>query len=143
LDFATFARWESVRMLLEGFEGEGAVIDELWDIREQMPIWSGDWEARVYPGLEVEATCRKPADGGMHCRSDDADDTDDEALEELMWHTSEPGARHWWFGRWRMRVEQETMGIGGAGQEPSRRTVLLGTVAVAVFVGIVSVFCSL
>ncbi|KAH7389654.1 hypothetical protein DE146DRAFT_620294 [Phaeosphaeria sp. MPI-PUGE-AT-0046c] len=140
LDFATFAQWESVRTLLEGFEGEGAIIDGLWDVREKMPIWSGDWEARVYPGLEVDARCRKPHELQVHSSSDDPEEG---GPGEALRHSSEPCARHWWFGRWRMKVEQETMGIGGAVREPSRRMVLLGVVAMGVFLGIVFVFCLL
>lgn len=140
VDFATFARWDNVRTLLEGLEDEGATIDELWDLREHMPICGGDWEARVYPGMEIDARCRRPWDEDVHLNSDD---TEDEALEERMRQADKPYVGHWWFGRWRMKVEQEAMRIGGAAQEPSRRMVLLGTIAMAAFLGVVIVFCAL
>lgn len=140
VEFATFARWENVRTLLKGFEDEGTVVNELWDIHEQMPIWSGDWEARVYPGMKIGAMCRTRWNGEVHCSSDD---TEDEVPEEMSRQADQACAGHWWFGRWRMKVEHETMGVGGAGREPSRRTVLLGTMAMAAFLGVVIVFCVL
>jgi hypothetical protein len=40
-----------------------------------------------------------------------------------------------------MKVEQESMGAGGVVQDPSRRTILLGALVMATFLGIVSIFC--
>jgi hypothetical protein len=139
LDFSIFARWESVEVLLEGFEGEGAIIEELWDVREDMPIWGGDWDARVYPGLEVDVTCLKSDvwRDDTSCSSDEEDEADDAlACGNVQLH-----GRRWRFGRWRMKVEQESMGAGGVVQDPSRRTILLGALVMATFLGIVSIFC--
>jgi hypothetical protein len=139
LDFSIFAQWESVEILLKGFEGEGAVIEELWDVREDMPIWSGDWDTRVYPGLEVDVTCGKPGvwRDDASCSSDGEDEED----EKLGCEDIHIRGRRWWFGKWRMKVEQESMGAGGVVQDPSRRTILLGALAMATFLGTVSIFC--
>jgi hypothetical protein len=140
LDFSIFAQWESVEMLLKGFESEGTVIEELWDVREDMAIWSGDWDARVYPGLEVDVTCRKPDvwKDDASCSSDEEEYETDQAL--VRDHVYLRG-RRWWFARWRMKVEQESMGSGGVVREPTRLTVFVGALAMATFLGIISVFC--
>jgi hypothetical protein len=143
LDYSIFSRWESIEALLVSFEGDGAVIDELWDVREDMPIGSGDWNARVYPGLEVDVTCWKAGDW-----EDDPSEFDSGAKAEseeeqsLLWDGAQHHGKRWWFGRWRMKVEQEAMGAGGAVHEPPLRTILLGVLAMATFLSIVFGFCA-
>ncbi|KAF1922005.1 hypothetical protein BDU57DRAFT_526718 [Ampelomyces quisqualis] len=138
LDYSVFARWENVEALLVGLEADGAAIDELWDVREDMPIGSGDWSARVYPGLEVDVTCWKP--GCWKDRPSDLDsdaEAEDEEEQRLLWEGARPcGEKRWWFGRWRMKVEQEA---GEPVHEPGLRTMVLGGVAMATFVGLVLV----
>jgi hypothetical protein len=146
LDYTTFARWENVEVLLEGFEGEDGVIQQLWDVREDMPIWSGDWDARVYPGQEIDVICSRSIfeENEVDSSSDSEDDDDEEEeIEAQARNDVHPGGHRWWFRRWRMKVEQESMGTGGAVRQPSRRMLLLGTLAMATFLGIVFVFCTL
>jgi hypothetical protein len=143
LSYSTFARWESIEVLLEGFEDEGAVIQQLWDVREDMPIWSGDWDARVCPGLEIDVICSRH--GILDDESDSSSDWDEDEEEESearardAMHT---GGKRWWFGRWRMKVEQESMGNHGTVRQPSRRRVLCGTLAMATFLCIVFALCA-
>jgi hypothetical protein len=146
LSYSTFARWESVEMLLEGFEDEGAVIQQLWDVREDMPIWSGDWEARVCPGLEVDVICSRPGilDDESDSSSDWEEDDEEEEEEREVYGRDAVHAhgKRWWFGRWRMKVEQESMGNRGAVRQLSRRRVLCGTLAMATFLCIVFALCT-
>jgi hypothetical protein len=142
LDYSIFARWENIEALLAGFEFDGAVIDGLWDVREDTPIGSGDWNARVYPGLEVDVTCWKPGCFGDEPSASSSDADSEEEEQPILWDGSRHHGSRWWFGRWRMKVEQETIGVGGPVHEPSQRTILLGALAMATFLGYVLVFCA-
>jgi hypothetical protein len=151
LDYLAFARWENVMALLEELESDGAVIEQLWDVREDMAMCSGDWDARVRPGLEVDVVCRQASAGHVRrghspcSRSDDddEDDDDDEAVAALKRGNNPLLKKHWWFERWRRKVEHEALGGRRAGREPSRRMLVLGAVSMAAFLGVVVVFCSL
>jgi hypothetical protein len=144
LEFSTFARWENIEVLLEGFENEGAVIEQLWDVREKMAIWRGDWDARVYPGQEIDVICSRPEiweddwDSSSDSEGDDAEQHD----EARAWDGVHLGGRRWWFSRWRMKVEQEAMGAGGVVRQPSRRMLLFGALAMATFLGVVIALCT-
>jgi hypothetical protein len=145
LDFSTFARWENIEVLLEGFENEGAVIEQLWDVREKMAIWRGDWDARVYPGLEVDVICSRPdiwEDDWDSSSDSEGDDDEEENGDAWAWDSVHLGGRRWWFSRWRMKVEQEAMGGGGAVRQPSRRMLLFGALAMATFLGVVIALCT-
>jgi hypothetical protein len=145
LDYPAFARWENVMALLDDLESDGVVIERLWDVREDMAICSGDWDARVRPGLEVNVDCRQTlaedVRRGYSPRS--RSDQDDEAVAALERDDSPLLRKHWWFERWRRKVEQETLTGGGAVREPSRRMLVLGAVSMAAFLGVVVVFCTI
>lgn len=141
LDYATFARWENVEDLLEGFEGESATIKQLWDVREDMPICSGDWDARVHPGMEIDVTCWKTDT----CEYDSilsSDDEEDEKGNAQGWEDVHLHGRRWWFGAWKRKVEQEVAKSTSSVRDPSRREILLGMLAMATFVGMVVLFCT-
>jgi hypothetical protein len=149
LEFSTFAQWESVEVLLEGFENEGAVIEQLWDVREKMAIWRGDWDARVCPGLEIDVICSRPDlweddwDSSSESEGDEEEEEEEEEEDDAArtWDGVHLGGRRWWFSRWRMKVEQEAMGAGGAVRQPSGKMLLVGALAMATFLGVVVVLC--
>jgi hypothetical protein len=141
LDYSTFARWEHVEALLEGFEGEGATINQLWDVRENMPICSGDWDARVHPGMEIDVACWK-TDIWERDSVLSSDDEEDEKRAVQDWEDIHIHGQRWKFGAWKRKVEQDTMRSGPMLREPSRRTVLLGMLAMATFLGVVMLFCT-
>jgi hypothetical protein len=140
LDYAVFAHWENVTALLEELESDGTVIQGLWDVGENMAICSGDWDARVRPGLEVDVVCREPKVWRKHSRRV-SDDEEDEADQELERGDNPLLKRHWWFARWRRKVEQDFLASGNAAREPSRRMLLLGILSMATFLGVVLVLC--
>lgn len=142
LDYGTFARWENVEALLEGFECEGAVAKRLWDVREDMPICKGDWDARVYPGLEIDVACWK-YDLWEHDSALGSDDEEDQKCEARAQHDVLAHRKRWWFESWRRKVEQEMAKGSTTGRDPSRRTLMLGILAMTTFLGIVLVFCSI
>jgi len=144
LDYATFARWENVEDLLEGFEGESATIKELWDVREDMPICSGDWNARVHPGMEIDATCWKTDiwEYNSNLSSDDEEDEEDGKSHAQGWDDVHLHGRQWWFGAWKRKVEREVKKSTSSAREPSWREILLGVLAMATFVSMVVLFCT-
>jgi hypothetical protein len=143
LDYSTFTRWESVEVLLEDFEDNGAIIEQLWDVRENMRIWRGDWDARVYPGLEVDVICSRPDiwENDWDSSSDSEGDGEEED-EARVWNDVHLGGKRWWFSRWRMKVEQETMGTGGEVRQPSRKMLWFGALAMATFLGVMVALCT-
>jgi hypothetical protein len=144
LDYSVFAQWRSVMGLLQDLECDGAVIEQLWDVREDMAICSGDWDARVRPGMEVDALCRHP-----YPRQDDFrwssrnKDEDEETIEQLERSDNPLLKKHWWFERWRRKVEQEALMVGHAVQEPSRRMLVVGILSMATFLGVMLLFCTI
>jgi hypothetical protein len=136
LDYSTFARWENVEDLLKGFEGESAAIKQLWDVREDMPICSGDWDARVHPGMEIDVSCWKTDIWGYDSTLG-SDDEEEEKEKARGWEDVHLDGRRWWFGAWKRKVEQEAAKSAPLVRDPSRRTVLLGMLAMATFLGIV------
>ncbi|KAH3905012.1 hypothetical protein HBI56_217870 [Parastagonospora nodorum] len=141
LDYLTFARWENVKDLLEGFEGESATIKQLWDVREDMPICSGDWDARVHPGMEIDVICWKTDmweyDSGLS-----SDDEEDAKGHAQGWEDVHLHGRRWWFGAWKRKVEQEVAKSTSSVRDPSRGEILLGVLAMATFVGMVVLVCT-
>jgi hypothetical protein len=142
LDYGTFARWENVEALLEGFECEGAVVKRLWDVREDMPICRGDWDARVYPGLEVDVACWK-TEVWDHDSALGSDSEEDGLSEVRALHGIHAHRKRWWFESWRRKVEQEIAKGSATVRDPSQKTLVLGILAMATFLGIVLVFCSI
>jgi hypothetical protein len=141
LDYSTFARWEHVEALLEGLEGGSASFKQLWDVREAMPICRGDWDARVHPGMEIDVACWKT--DRWECGSAlSSDDEEDEEMGAQNWEDMHMHGRRWRFGAWKRKVEQDTARSRPTLQEPSRRTVLLGMLAMATFLGVVVFFCT-
>jgi hypothetical protein len=144
LDYPVFARWENVMALLEDLECDGAVVERLWDAREDMAICSGDWDARVRPGLEVDVICRQTSAEEVWRRYSPCSrsDEDDEAVAALERGDNPLLRKHWWFERWRRKVEQEALRGRSVVREPSRWMLILGALSMAAFLGVVLVFCA-
>jgi len=139
LDFTTFAHWDNMQTILNDLEKDGMVVEELWDVHEDMRVGSGDWDARVRPGLEIDAMCVRSAwEDDSSCSSGDCEEG---GVELELRHGEQPRRKHWWFERWRRRVERESLMSGEAVQEPSRLMVLLGTILMVLVFGTVLVLC--
>jgi hypothetical protein len=138
LDHAAFARWENMEALLKEFEDDGTSIRELWDIREEMRIGGGDWEARVYPGMEIDVMCTSTPDSTWE---DESACSSDEEESRGSWRCERQGREHWWFERWRKNVEEEGLTSGHAMQEPSPRRIWCGAASMALVCVVVLVLC--
>ncbi|KAF1849721.1 uncharacterized protein K460DRAFT_360574 [Cucurbitaria berberidis CBS 394.84] len=154
LNYSAFSKWDSVDALLVDLEKDGVLVVQLWDVREEMPICSGDWNARVRPGWEVLVTCVDGTlwgDEGSECGDiNSADDEDDyyyydhharERLDDFVAYEGlEASIKHWWFTRWRQRVERASLADEESGLDLSWSMILLGGVSLAAVLGLVILF---
>jgi hypothetical protein len=124
--------------LLKEFEDDGTSIRELWDIREEMRIGGGDWEARVYPGMEIDVMCTSTPDSTWE---DESACSSDEEESRGSWRCERQGREHWWFERWRRNVEEQGLTSGHAMQEPSPRRIWCGAALMALVSVVVLVLC--
>ena len=150
LDYHAFVRWEGVGALLDELCEDGILVNQLWDVEEDMEVGSGDWEARVRPGWNVNVWCSQ-SEWTPDCVSNfDSDDSDEEEDED---ECESKGSiqrisdavqceRRWWFGRWKERVERETNRRGKAQRDPSWTMILIWATSMVVFVAIVSVLAA-
>jgi hypothetical protein len=145
LEYRAFATWDRVDALLRNTEEDGTVVEELSNVREDLPICSGDWDARVSPGMEIDVICRKwEFWEGQSCYESDDEESDwlvDDDIDK--WRSVESNKKHWWFESWRRQVEQKISPreIERA-HEPSRTTLVVGMLTMVLFLGGVVVTCS-
>lgn len=143
LDFATFDRWASMEVMLKGFEDDDIVIEQLWDVQENMPIGSGDWDARLRPGSEIDAICEGQL---LTTWEDDSSCSSEEYERHRPLETrvdSQQTEMKWWFARWKQSVERPMVGGGKRVHEPSSQGVLLGAILVVLVFATVLVFCAI
>jgi hypothetical protein len=103
---------EDVSALLEVLTEEGIIVDQLWDVNEDMRIGGGDWNAKVRPGCAIDVLCfndRGSQDWVYDSSSDSADDADEErpgdVSSELYVARGVQSEHPWWFARWKERGE--------------------------------------
>ncbi|KAH7094277.1 hypothetical protein FB567DRAFT_585662 [Paraphoma chrysanthemicola] len=145
VQYEEYRTWDSVERLLLNLEDDGLSVEELWDIREELPICGGDWDARVCPGMEIDVMCRSLSDWKEYTRYES-----DEKEEDWCWgngknrrRSTEGGHKHWWFQQWRQEVEQDKWSTHDrSANEPSVRTLTLGILAMVLFLVAVMVACS-
>jgi hypothetical protein len=114
LDYRIFSRWENIAELLAELGRDGISVHHLWEGGDDMQIGSGDWEARVRPGCEVDVWCYEPhnhhADHADHIDYSDSESEDEAESEDVKMDMScqrgEMEERKWWFARWKERVER-------------------------------------
>jgi hypothetical protein len=140
LDFSTFAHWSAIHALQQDLLNDGLRIVSLHDVHANTPIGSGDWDARVYPGMEVDVFFSD----GLSCAETEEDDSeynsDDEESREEWSHACRK--KHWWFERWRVRVEHDRRNGRVGKREPGWKAVVLGALGVLGWIGVV-VICLL
>ena len=136
IDYAIYSTWSAINTLLSALERDGITVHTLWDVHEDMPIGSGDWNARIQPGSVIVVWCFNDARGSgcidgydsSDCESDDEmlesdeDGHDTESEYKMSWKSSSENTRNehtWWLTRWRQRVENTIPGRGGVTDEPS------------------------
>ncbi|KAF2833431.1 hypothetical protein CC86DRAFT_400054 [Ophiobolus disseminans] len=144
LDYSTFSSWNNVHGLLQDLEDHDVAIEAIWDVRGNTPIGSGDWDARVYPRLEVDIICEwMPTSTWDDSSSSGSDGGEHEGDEEQQGHDKVwPVGKYWWLERWRRRVEQEGLMNGKKAKDPSSWVVILASVSVAFLFGVVLVLCA-
>ncbi|KAF2026275.1 hypothetical protein EK21DRAFT_74570, partial [Setomelanomma holmii] len=139
LEYDVFKSWHKVDALLRDLEYEGLIIEELRDIRGSLPVCSGDWDARVSPGMEIDVICwdGELSEDSSSCGSND--DDEDGGINDVHYR-----GKHWWFERRRIRVERNTFASKkNRGKEPTRRVLVLGLVTIILFVAAVIVICAI
>ena len=57
IPYATFSTWSAINILFSDLAVDGIIVHTLWDVNEDMPISSGDWDARIHPGSVIDAWC--------------------------------------------------------------------------------------
>ncbi|KAF3039170.1 hypothetical protein E8E12_005286 [Didymella heteroderae] len=85
LEYGTFSRWTAIEGLMMDLERDGMVIQELWDGIEKMRVCSGDWDARVRPGWNLEMPCRNEEACLQKDRTEDGSDGEDTDDDEDRW----------------------------------------------------------
>jgi hypothetical protein len=145
LDYTIFAAWNDVQGLFDELSKDGITCDELWDVNEDMPVSSGDWDARVRPGCVVEALCfcdQLELDWVDESSSDSAGDVDEDEDDDIANGVCAMGALRrehvWWFARWRERVEKETSEVRETMQEPSCLAMVVWCFCMVVIVVVLS-----
>ncbi|KAH7084631.1 hypothetical protein BKA63DRAFT_384093, partial [Paraphoma chrysanthemicola] len=144
VQYEDYRTWESVEGLLLNLEDDGILVEELWDTREELPICGGDWDARVCPGMEIDVMCRELS-SWKEDLCYESDEEEDRYWSDGIdgWRSVEGGQKHWWFRRWRHRVEQKKCSMDKQrAHEPSRRSLAFGILAMALFLVVVMVTCS-
>jgi hypothetical protein len=148
LVYQAFVRWENVGALIEELSDDGIIIDQLWDVDEDMEVGSGDWDVRVRPGMKVDVYCQhgyqyeRTSDCASEYESDDSDGGEDEdEYGDRYKHNPDTLEleRRWWFARWKERVEREKWRKKRAQQEPSWIMILIWAACMVAFVALVSV----
>ena len=129
LDYRVYTQWTNVSTLLHELAHDGIIVHMLWDVNEDMPISSGDWDARIQPGSLIEAWCfsdvREDDWEGDSSGNESEDDMEGDKVEDgyrMNRKGSRTDARNehtWWFTRWRQRVEKTMPGEKEALDEPS------------------------
>ena len=150
LDYRVYSQWANINSLLNELAQDGIVIDELWDVNEDMQIGSGDWDASIQPGSVIYARSLNDkrgyhaddVDDCSDCESDDGmiesdEDGHDTGSEyKMSWKSSAKNTRNehtWWFARWRQRVEKAIPGRDGVTDEPSWfMTILWSTTTITI-----------
>jgi hypothetical protein len=90
--------------------------------------------------MEIDVICRRweLLEGESCYGSDDVEDdwmVDDDIDE---WRSVESNKTHWWFERWKRKVEQETSPRKiGREYEPSRTTLVVGMLTMVLFLAAV------
>jgi hypothetical protein len=137
LNYQIFSRWENVAELFAELGRDGISVHHLWEGGDDMQIGSGDWEARVRPGCEVDVWCYEPhthhADHADHIDYSDSESEDEfdseDIKKDVSWEREEMEERKWWFARWKERVERrKAVPRGKAQQETSRIMVIVWAV---------------
>ena len=146
IPFSTFAPWPHIYALLQDLQNDGLGSATLYDRRDETQIGSGDWDARVREGMEVDVFFEGEKEGdGEDEGGSESDDGEDE--EEQFEDTEEEGSRdaegcdkekrkEWCFTRWRQTVERDTR---DEAKEQGRKQVLLGALSVLCWLGVVVV----
>jgi hypothetical protein len=147
LDYRTFARWEGIGALLDELRDDGIMTEQLWDVDEAMEVGSGDWEARVRPGWNVEVWCQHVDlyERTSDCVSEldsDSDEDEEESESEGRCEQISKCERRWWFARWKDRVEKKKTRKERAHQEPSWIMMLIWATCMLAFIGIISVLAT-
>jgi hypothetical protein len=135
LDYGTFAHWGAMAGLLADIEEDGLVPGNLWDALEDMKVYSGDWDARVYQGWEIHLHCRDEA-YWSETDTDEGSDVDEaEVIEEIVAYYEDftETTEDWCLPRWRGRVEQGRQ-IREQVREPSWEVLALGCVSMLFFI---------
>lgn len=140
LHYGTFSRWSALEGLMTDLEKDGMIIEEIWDVVEQMRVCGGDWDARVRPGWNLQVHCQNVQtclDGNRPEDGSDSEDTDDEEecwVDEILGQYQE-----WCLPRWRDRVEQEKS-INRYAKEPSWVMLGLGCLSTLFFIVAVIIY---
>jgi hypothetical protein len=143
LPYRTFSKWTSLYALLDEWKQDGVVVSDLWDVEENMPVFGGDWDARVRPGWVVELRCCNDESGYFgrgydgysdgygdgYSSSEDGDDTSEDAcgyetesdngMSGKSRSKSVTSQHPWTFKRWKERVEKERVKREDVLGEPS------------------------
>ncbi|KAH6875136.1 hypothetical protein BKA58DRAFT_278562, partial [Alternaria rosae] len=117
LDYRVCSEWNNVDALLHELALDGIIVHELWNVTEDMQIASGDWDARIQPGIAIEAWCFLDAQSdaweehGSESEVEDEVDGDsvgnDCKMSQQDSMTESRPSHPWWFSRWRERVEKK------------------------------------
>ena len=153
LDYHIYSKWSNTNALLDELSHDSIIVHELWDVNEDMPISSGDWDARIHPGSVIEAWCcndeRVYHSGDGDDTSNSGDDTDRNEDEtegdgDMSWSSSVTDARNehpWWFARWRERVEREGVKREGVIEKPSWFMMVIWCTSMVAGIVIFSLVC--
>jgi hypothetical protein len=158
LPFHILSKWTSLYALLDGWKKDGIIVSDLWDVNENMPVFSRDWDARVRPGWVVELRCCNDESGyfgrgydgysdgygDWNGSSEDGDDTSEDAcgyetesdngVSGKRLSKSVTSQHPWCFKRWRERVEEERVKREDVLDEPSWFVMLLWCTSVLAIV---------
>ncbi|KAF1960053.1 hypothetical protein CC80DRAFT_590382 [Byssothecium circinans] len=104
LDYGAFRKWGAFAEFLEALEDAfGTPCMQLWDVREEMDIMAGDWEARVRPGWVIIVVCGEPWSASIEDIETEIESDGEECGESARGFES----KMWWFTGWRRKVERK------------------------------------
>lgn len=141
LDYGTFSRWSAMESFVLDMENEGIIIEEFWDVAENMRVWSGDWDARVRPGWDVYVQCQDVQAVLRKQRFEDDSNSEDYESDGERWTEDilNQYQEDCCLPRWKDRAQKEKL-ISGRMQEPSWMALSLGCASMVVFVVTVVIY---
>ncbi|KAI4941275.1 hypothetical protein J4E91_010852 [Alternaria rosae] len=129
LDYRVYSEWINVDALLHELAQDGIVVHELWNVTEDMQIASGDWDARIQPGIAIEARCFHDVQTDAWEQDSRESEVEDEMdgdsvgsdckMSRRGWEIDDRSSHPWWFTRWRERVEKKLLGERDVMEKPS------------------------